>query len=129
MLASSAETPLFGWADRGCRAAHRAAEVSGRAARCLRDEESLLLAAGEPSDRPVRVGARTDERDHLLDALASLAAPRERQPSPIAVEPEPDEIDAANPRRGVETVTLRQVADLVVSLARPRSEHRGGASC
>ena len=71
-----------------------------------------------------------------------LASACEREAPAVAVEAEPDEIDAADPGRGVEAVALRQVADVAVapcrqarrgrSPSRPRAGAgrgaRGGAS-
>ena len=92
----------------------------------LRDQEPLLLAARQLAARPrgVRVGA--DERDHLGDAGGRAPAggePRQRYAPAGAVETEPDDVDAADPHRAVEPVTLREVADPASRLTRTPSEH------
>src|SRR5579864_4522263 len=91
----------------------------------LRDEQSLLLAAGELADRLARVRRGADERDHLVDALRGGAAarPRDRQSPTRAVEAEPHEVDAADARALVEAPPLRQIADAVVRGARRSAEH------
>ncbi len=88
----------------------------------LRDQQALLLAAGELADRLVRIGGRRDELDHFRDAARCRAAARarERHAPARTVEPEPDDVDAADARALVEASSLRQVADMRVRLARRR---------
>ena len=70
----------------------------------LGDQQPLLLAAGELADRPLGVGAGADELDHLVDPRARPRAPaapsgsRQRHAPAVAVEAEPDDVDAADPR-------------------------------
>ena len=51
----------------------------------LRDQQALLLAAGERADRPPRVGTGADQLQHLLDRArlrrAAAAAPSARRPT------------------------------------------------
>ena len=94
----------------------------------LRDQQSLLLAAGQLADRSARVVRRADELDRVRDALRRRAAARagKRDPPARAVEPEADEVDPANARALVEAPPLRQVADVLVRLAGAFSEHGCG---
>ena len=84
----------------------------------LRDQQPLLLAAGELADRPVGVGGGADQVDHLVDPRAPRSrgrwsAPRRQRDAPAgAVETEPDDVDAADPQPRVEAAPLGQVADL-----------------
>jgi len=91
----------------------------------LRDEESLLLAAGERAERTFRVALGSDERDRLAHPLCGRvgADSRQRHAPAVAVEPEANEIDAADPRRRVEASSLRQVADRGVRRTWCTAEH------
>src|SRR5205085_1148135 len=74
--------------------------------------------------------AAAGELDHLGDSgCVSLATrgPREGDPPTGPVQPELDEVDAADPGAGVEAVPLRQVADPALRLAGPSSQHRTGS--
>ena len=94
----------------------------------LRDQQPLLLAAGELADRPARVGrrrrrARSPPRRGRV-ALAARA-PRKRDPPAGAVEPEPDEVDAADSAcRRRSSCRCGQVADPAVRLAGRPPQHR-----
>ena len=84
----------------------------------LREQQPLLLAAGELADRAVGVARRADEAEHLGDpgvlraaALAATPGDGERHAPAIAVEAEANEVDAADPRVVVEAVPLGDVAD------------------
>src|SRR5581483_6860567 len=86
-------------------------------------------AAGEAADRPLRIGRRADELDHLADSPAPPFRPAagERNTPARTVEPEPDEVDAADPDRAVEAVALRQVADLGIGCSSRVSEEACGS--
>ena len=98
----------------------------------LGDQQPLLLAAGELPDRAVRVLARADELDHLLDPLPRPPAcassgpagrERQRQPPAVAVEPQAHHVAPAQPRAGVERAPLRQVPDPRVLPPRGPPQH------
>ena len=91
----------------------------------LRDEESLLLAAGERAERTFRVALGSDERDRLAYAcrLGIGAESRQRHAPAVAVEPESHEVDAADPRGRVERPALREVADRRIRRAGRAAEH------
>src|SRR5262249_17255495 len=90
----------------------------------LRDEQALLLTAGELADRATRIRLGADELDDRVDARRSGAAGTagERHAPARAVEAEPHDVDAANARRVVEAPPLRQVADTVVRVAGLRAQ-------
>src|SRR2546421_8813254 len=94
----------------------------------LRDQEPLLLAAGELADRLPRISSSADELDHLGDtgcvSLATWAA-REWNTPAGSVQSELNHVDAADPGAGVEAVSLRQVADPAPQVAgRPTQPRR-----
>src|SRR5262249_5114704 len=91
------------------------------------DQEPLLLAAGALADRAAGIAGCVDDVDRLLDAEPCLSPAREREAEAVAVEPEPDEVDPADPRRRVEPVSLREVADARVRAARRFAENGRGA--
>src|SRR5436190_5034410 len=78
---------------------------------CLRDQQPLLLAARKLANRVPRVGARADELDRLADSSgrgSRSVQPGKRHAPAGSVEAEPDEVDAADARAGLEAVPLRQ---------------------
>src|SRR5207237_5882135 len=90
----------------------------------LGDEEPLLLPARYLADRAVRVAGSADETQHLADpGVLRPAAPaqpgeeRQRNSPSVAVEPQPDDVDAADAQPGVEAAALRQVTQLLVGLS------------
>src|SRR5439155_10404599 len=92
----------------------------------LCDQQPLLLAAGELTDRPARVARGVDELERFGDASRLLRAAREsgeRDPPARAVQSELDEVDPADAGAGVEVVPLRQVADPRLRRSRALSQH------
>src|SRR5205823_3526711 len=83
----------------------------------LRDSQTLLLAAGEPADRRVRVLARAHARECAVDTRAAGGIEPADAPA-MAVEPEAHEIAGAQGEVAVERALLRHVADAVTALAR-----------
>src|SRR5581483_703343 len=81
---------------------------------CLRDQQPLLLTARELADRTLGEALGPHDANRLRDARCVGIAPRQRHAETRSVDAEPDEIDAANARRGIEGVPLRQVADFTV---------------
>src|SRR5579862_4992445 len=77
----------------------------------LRDQQTLLLAAGERADRPSRIALRANELGHLVHAPAALVGPepRQRYAPACAVEAETHDVDAADAARGIPAAPLRQV--------------------
>ena len=69
---------------------------------CLRDEEPLLLAAGELADRAMGVGLRADELDEFAHPGGSPRAARsplqQRDTPARAVQPQPHDVDPAHPQ-------------------------------
>src|SRR5436190_5789462 len=105
-------------------------EQLGSADERLGDQQPLLLAAGQLADGLAGVAGGVDELEHLRDARRRPGAagePRQRDAEARPVEPEPDEVDAAEAHAGVEGPPLRQVADPALSLSRRPAEHRGRA--
>jgi hypothetical protein len=105
-------------------------QQTGAADERLGDQQALLLAAGELADGLVRVARGIDELDHLGDSRCLSRAARQRRDRDApasAVEPERDDVGAADAGAGVEVAALREVADQLVRLARRPSEHGHGS--
>ena len=108
--ARAARRPPGRCAGRGWRAARRAAAA---AARLISAWAIRIRCCSPPESRPTRVvGERrgVDRGEHLLDALAPRARGR-REAERLPVEPEPDQVAAAQRHVGVEQELLRHVAD------------------
>jgi len=92
--------------------------VAQQEARVVRERlagpKPLLLTAAEESDRPVGERSGADGVDQRVDAL-SVAPLRERQPEPMSVDSERDQVAPA--KRGVagQRALLRDVADPAVA--------------
>src|SRR6266496_1968141 len=83
----------------------------------LCDPQPLLLTAGKPPDRLLRVPRAADGLDHLGDATATRSHAEHARPPAVPVEPKPDQVDAAQRQRFVDRALLRDVADLAVRTA------------
>src|SRR5262249_43593106 len=93
----------------------------------LRDEQSLLLAARECSDRPLRIRRRTDELDRFVDARGG-GATRPGEPAredghapPVAVEAQSHDVDPAYTHGAVEAPPLWQITNARVRAPGRRS--------
>jgi len=91
----------------------------------LGDQQSLLLPTREAPDRAGCVLRGAHQLDRTLHALATRAA--KRQPPARAVEPEPDEVNTADPDASVKMASLGQVTDLSLGRARLAAEHQDAA--
>ena len=87
----------------------------------LRDQQPLLLAAGELADRPVGIGAAPTSS--ITCSTRSPPARRSGSPQRAPSSAEPHEVDAADPGAGVEVPALGQVADLPLVRARRPAQH------
>ena len=138
--ARSAPRPRPGSAGPGSPAARRAA-AAGAAHQGLRDQQPLLLAAGalrrsagaRSAEAPTRSMTSLDPVLRGAAAGAEPAASGQRDAPAVAVQAEPDDVDAADAQRGVEAAALRQVADLRAGACRaaararaPRRRRRAG---
>ena len=128
--AAGARRPRPGWGGRGCRAARRGSAARGSrtsacaiSSRCCSPPDSSPIGRGRSRwrrparspRRPGRASARCRSRAALRD--------RDRDAPAGAVEPEPHEVDPADPGRGVEAVALGEVADRAARLGRRAAEH------
>ena len=78
----------------------------------VRDQDALLLAAGETPDAGVGKLLGVDRGEHLLDELAPCATGA-RQAQTMAVDAERDEVSSAQRHVGVEQELLWHVAELL----------------
>ncbi len=103
-------------------------QQSGPTDERLGDQQPLLLAARTLPDRPPRVGGRADQLDDLGHAVLCRPPLRgaytgQRDPPPVAVQAEPDDVDAADAQARVEAAALGQVAHLGAAVPGPVTEH------
>src|SRR5438105_3050193 len=92
-------------------------------ARVLVVPDRLLLAARHLAQRALRVSVRTHQPDGAPDALAGGPAREgERQAPAGSVEAQPHEVQAPDPKVGIEGSALRQVAHVVVAPPHPPAE-------
>ena len=76
----------------------------------LGDPQALLLAARQPPDRRVGVGRRLDRLDHLVHP-PTIGARRPADAPAVAVDPQLDQVAAAQRQVLVERLVLGHVAD------------------
>src|SRR5262249_34952473 len=74
-----------------------------------RNAKPLLLAAGEAADRRICVCGRTDRLECTRDPLPAPAA-RPREPEPMTVEPETDEVSPTECKLPLEEPLLGDVS-------------------
>ena len=80
----------------------------------LSDPEALLLAAGELPDATVGVVSGADGLEEAVDA-STVTASGEREPEPMAVDAEGDEVAGAQGGLGRQGTLLRDVSDPAVA--------------